>query len=62
MLWREWIVAIRGLDWFLATYTPVGMLFGIEVTGQGNVGYGAFTSIDSNTTISTVAHAPNASK
>ena len=62
MLWREWIIAVKGLEWFLATYTPVGMLFGIEVIGQGIVGCGAFTSSDSNATTSTIAHARNVSK
>lgn len=50
MLWREWIIGVKGLEWFLANYHPVGMLFEIKVTGYGVVGYGAFTSMESNAT------------
>ena len=62
MLWGEWIIGVKGLEWFLAAYTPVGMLFRIEVTGKGIVAYGAFTSMDSNATTSTIAHASNVPK
>ncbi len=62
MLWREWIIGVKALEWFLETYTPVGMLFRIEVTSKGIVGYGAFTSMNSNATNSTTVHAPNIPK
>lgn len=62
MLWRDWIIGVKGLEWFLGTYTPVGMLFSIEVTGKGIVGYGAFTSKNSNATNSSIAHKPNITK
>ncbi len=62
MLWREWISGVKGLEWFLTTYTPVAMLFTIDVTGKGNVGHGAFTSMESNATTSIIAKSPNISK
>ena len=64
MIWKEWIIGVTGLEWFLATYYPVGMLFQIKVTGQGIVGYGAFTSIgyNANATTSIAARSPNVPK
>ena len=62
MVWKEWIIGVKGLEWFLATYSPVGMLFEIKVDGQGIVGHGAFTSMESNAKNSTAAHPPNVPK
>ena len=48
MRWKDWIIGVKALEWFLANYPPVGMLFEVKVTGYGVVGYGAFTSMESN--------------
>ena len=70
MHWRDWIIGVKGLEWFLANYPPVGMLFEVKVTGYGVVGYGAFTSMESsaitnattNATTPITAPSPNVPK
>ena len=62
MLWKDWIVGVRGVEWFVFTYAPVSMLFAIDVTGRGNVGHGAFTSMYSNATTSIIANSSNVPK
>lgn len=62
MIWKDWIIGITGLEWFLETYYPVGMLFQIKVTGQGIVGFGAFTSMEPDAKTSIVARSPNVPK